>query len=171
MYQPTFSVYLIFIHCIKISCDNHGDVDTNYSNNNCNSNNGGNRNDNNHGNDDGDGGYDSKANGDAVATDVGISLVVAEAAAAVISMTAVVDRQEQAGSRVTNTNPVENNRCKYFSCIVIHNFLVEHARPALNAYQTLQNDSFFSLCEHKNNGLDFYIKPCFYVFGVKKTQK
>ena len=60
---------------------------------------------------------------------MGIALVVLEAAAvtaAVILMTVVIDRQ-QAGLRVTNTNPVENNRCNHFSCIVIYIYLVEHS--------------------------------------------
>ena len=55
-------------------------------------------------------------------------LVVVEVdAAALISMTVVVDCQKQAGSRVTNTNPVENNRCNYFSCIAKFIFLAEHS--------------------------------------------
>ena len=61
-----------------------------------------------------------------IVMDAGILMVAAEVAAAVILMTVVVDCQEQAGSHVTNKHPVENNRCKYFSCIVIYTFLVEH---------------------------------------------
>ena len=55
---------------------------------------------------------------------MGIALVVAEAAttATVISMIDIVDCQEQAGLRVSDKNPVENNRCSYFSYIVIYFF-------------------------------------------------
>ena len=129
MQQPMSSVYLLFIHRIQLLCDNHGDGDANHGNTYCNGNgnNNNNRNENGDGDGDGDSGCDYKLNSNAIATDVGISLVVVEPATAVISMIVVVDFQEQAGLRVTNKNPVENNRCIYFSCIVIYNFLVEHS--------------------------------------------
>ena len=114
-------MYLLFIHCIQLLCDDHSNGDANYDNKNCDNNNGGNRNDNGDGNGNGNGGYDYKNNGNAISTDAGIVLVVTETAA-VIWMPVVIGCQEQAGLRVTNTNLVENNRCNYFSCIVIYVF-------------------------------------------------
>ena len=113
----------MFYH-IQLSCDIHGNGDANHGNNNCNSNYNGNRNSNDDSDGDGGGSCDYRANSDAIATDMGISLVMVEAVAAttVISMTVVVDCQKQDELRVTNTNPIENNKCNYFSCIVIYNF-------------------------------------------------
>ena len=117
-------MYLLFIHRIQFSCNDHIYGDANHSNNNSEGNDDGNRNGNVDGDGSGDGGCDYNANNDTIAMDVGISLVMAEEAttAAVISMTVVIYCQEQAGSRVTNTNSLENNRCNYLSCVVVYNF-------------------------------------------------
>ena len=78
MQQPTSSTYLIVIHRIQLQHDDHGNVDANHGNNNCDGNDGGNRNGNGDGDGDGDGSCDYKANRDAIATDMGIALVVVE---------------------------------------------------------------------------------------------
>ena len=108
MQQLQSSVHLLFIHRIQLLSNDHGNDDANHGNKNCDGNYDGNRNGNGDGIVDGDGGCDYNAKDDAVATDVRIALVVAEVAVTVISMTVVVDYQDQAG--------LENNRCNYFSC-------------------------------------------------------
>ena len=90
------SMYLLFIHCIQPMCNNLSNGCATHGNNNYNGNNDGNRNGNGDSDGNGDGGCDYKASIDAIATYVGISLVVIETAmvVAVILMTVVVDCQE-----------------------------------------------------------------------------
>ena len=50
------------------------------------------------------------------------------------------------------------------------NFFIKYVRTK-KKNSDFKKDSFYSLCRHKNNGLDFCVKPFFCVFSYIRCKK